>query len=81
MRLGIVDLEEQKDSCRCAARPLVALVGVVLRLSGDVCWGWGLGKRSEWGRVVRRGRSVGSMGVGNKVSGKAATGVLLQSGR
>lgn len=75
MRLGVLDLEEQ-DSCRSAA-----LVGVVLGLAGDVCPGWRLGKRSGWGRVAGRGRSMGSMAVGNKVSGKAATGVLLQSGR
>lgn len=80
MRLDVVDLEEQKDSCRSAARPLAALVKVVLGLAGDVCWGWGLGKRSEWGKLARRGRSLGSMGVVNTVSGKAATGVL-QSGR
>lgn len=69
MRLGGVDLEEQNGRCGSAVIKLVALVGVTLGIMGGGAAGvWGWDKAKSWRREVRRGKSVGSTGDGNRGS-------------
>lgn len=49
MRLGEGESQRKQDQCSSVLGLLAALRGASPGLSGDACWGWGLGQSNRWG--------------------------------